>query len=86
MYTPVPASEGFAAQQRGRLVVLGPVQPVIHFEHELDALPLGARLRFIGSGVGLEKVLGGLWRVDRTKGVWTPEDIVRNRNPMEVIE
>jgi hypothetical protein len=36
--------------------------------------------------VGLEKVLGGLWMVDGHKGVWMPEDIVRNRNPMEVID
>jgi hypothetical protein len=55
-------------------------------ESELDALPEGARLRFVGSGVGLEKTLGGLWRVQGHKGVWGADDIVRNRNPMEIIE
>lgn len=59
---------------------------LVHTEPELDALAQGTRLRFLGSGVGLEKVLGGLWMVDGHKGVWMPEDIVRNRNPMEVID
>lgn len=54
-------------------------------EAELDALDVGTKLRFVGSGVKLEKVLGGLFRVDGHKGVWMPEDIVRNRNPMEVL-
>lgn len=57
---------------------------IVSTERQLDALPCGARLRFVGSGVGLEKTLGDLWRVDGVKGVWMPEDIVRNRNPMEV--
>ncbi|QFG12080.1 Hypothetical Protein OBI_RACECAR_235 [Arthrobacter phage Racecar] len=55
-------------------------------ESELDALAQGTRLRFVGSGVGLEKTLGNLWLVDGHKGVWTAEDIVRNRNPMEVLD
>lgn len=54
-------------------------------EPELDALAEGTRLRFVGSGVGLEKTLGGLFRVEGYKGVYLPEDIVRNRNPMEVL-
>lgn len=55
-------------------------------ESELDALAQGTRLRFVGSGVGLEKTLGNLWLVDGKRGVWTAEDIVRNRNPMEVLD
>lgn len=53
---------------------------------QLDALPKGARLRFVGSGVEIEKTLGDLWLVAGTKGVWMSEELCANRNPMEVID
>lgn len=53
---------------------------------QLDALPVGARLRFVGSGVVLTKTIADFWLVAGVKGIWTSEDICRNRNPMEVID
>lgn len=57
----------------------------VHTVTQLDALPKGARLQFVGSGVRLEKTLCDLWIVQGAKGVWSAEEICMNRNPMEII-
>lgn len=55
-------------------------------EAELDALPLGTRLRFTISRATLEKTHGGLWKVHGVKGVFGSDDICRNGTPMEILD
>jgi hypothetical protein len=58
----------------------------LHYPHELDALPVGARLQFVGSGVVITKTIEDFWLVAGVKGVWTSEEICANRNPMETLD
>lgn len=55
-------------------------------EAELDELDIGVRLRFTVSKKALEKVTGGLWKVENVKGVFGSDDICRNRTPLEVLD
>lgn len=55
-------------------------------EWELDALPVGQRVRFTVSRAVCTKVLGGLWKVEGVPGVQMPGDLCINGTPMEVLE
>lgn len=55
-------------------------------ETELDALPVGTRLRFTISKATLEKTHGGLWKVDGVKGCFGSDDICQNGTPMEILK
>lgn len=58
----------------------------LHYPHELDALPVGARLRFVGSGIQITKTIEDFWIVSGVKGIWMSEEICSNRNPMEILD
>jgi hypothetical protein len=67
-------------------LILGIESLTVSTPTQLDALPKGARLRFVGSGVELEKTLHDFWVVSGVKGIWMSDEICANRNPMEILD